>query len=189
MPFSFLGYFCTVWQVKKGWIFQKHHSCMQYFLRECYLIVSKAEQRVVEGEEICCNQALAWKCSTCGSVSSRQDDDSLLPLLPVLNRFYFIMSTAHKDQGRVRAHNQWMPIVCLMARNHHQITGLNICPLSWAPHALLPLVLIAVSILAASLSGSKFGSGTTVGYVGSPYRDEQCDHSRNRWIICIHYIF
>ncbi len=107
--------------------------------------------------------------------------------------------TQHKDEGRVRAHNQtWMPIVCLMARNHHQITGLkqdvtNLAALMSSScssgSALLPLVLIAVSILAASLSGSKFGSGTTVGYVGSPYREEQCDHSRNRWIKCIHYIY
>lgn len=37
----------------------------------------------------------------------------------------------------------------------------------------LPLVLIAVSILVASLSGSKSLKGTTVGYLGSVYNSKQ----------------
>lgn len=133
-------------------------------------------------ESLCCNQALAWKCSTCGSIPSRQDDDSLLPLLPVVANFYFITGYSTQRKGAGQSPQPNMNVYCLMA-HHHQITGMNKIdspntsgPLTWSHHipvegsgsALLPLVLIAVSILAASLSGSKLGAGTTVGYVGSP---------------------
>lgn len=52
----------------------------------------------------------------------------------------------------------------------------------------LPLVLIAVSILAASVSGSKFVAGTTVGYVGSWAWGSKADQSEIKLMPSLHHV-